>query len=170
MTEQEEARDCDPAGEESLCPPKGHLLLGLGAVCCPHLRSHRCWWLHVMWIPQSSCVPLVLCCKVGSSPKGRQVWGSSPQEAASHHCCLHVVITGAMARLADTSRTSYHGRCKEMGQHKGGDILDQNSVTPMAKLSQMCTVELSVLKNNQNCLSAKGEGGKSHRALCIQYI
>lgn len=88
-----------------------------------------------MWIPQSLCVPLDLCYKVGSSPKGRQVWGSSPQEAVSPHCCLHVVITGAMARLADTSRTSYNGRCNEIGQHnKVGDILDPNSVTLIAKL------------------------------------
>ena len=81
--------------KKAYVPPKGHLLLGVGAVCCPHLRSHRCWWLHVMWIPQSSCVPPGLCYKVGSSPKGRQVWGSSPQKTVFLHCCLPVVITGS---------------------------------------------------------------------------
>lgn len=110
-------------GKKAYVSLKGHLLLGLSAVCCPHLRSHRCWWLHVMWIPQSSCVPLDLCYKVGSYPKGRQVWGSSPQEAVSPPLLP-----------SRGSRTSYNGRCKETGQHKGGDILDPNSVTSIAKL------------------------------------
>lgn len=79
--------------------------------------------------------PLICVIRWGPTPREGRSGGSSPQEAVSPHCCLHVVITGAMARLADTSRTSYNGRCKEMGQHnKVGDILDLNPVTLIAKL------------------------------------